>query len=149
MEKTKAQKIGGFFAYLAALLSAMGVIFSFVGWLAYPHIEKAVMEIVDNNKGTSTRADLAEEMGVKKKDVCEELGIMFKSNSHRHAAEDMILDTWIPYLEAETEWRAIGYYVNIHDSELVKFRHWDGRDYDAWKDTQGWFYTKGGYNYYY
>jgi len=153
MEKTKAQKVGTFFAYLSGLLASLGVIISFLGWLFYPHIEDAIMDIVEKNKGESTKTLLSKEMStpdyvVPAEDVCEELGDMFKDNKHRHDAQDAILDLWIPYLEEEIKWRAVGYFVDPNRPDVVKFRHWDGRNYDAWSDEQGWFYIKGGYKYY-
>ena len=148
MEKTKAHKMAVFIGWLSALLVSFTTILTFVGWLMYPHISKYVMTIVNENKGTSTRADLAKEMGIEKEDVCEELAGMYKDNAHRHDAQDEILNAWIPYLEEEVEWRSVGYFVSIEDTDVTKFRHWDGRDYDAWKDDQGWFYIKGGYKYY-
>jgi hypothetical protein len=132
-DKTKGQKITSFIGWLSALLVSFSTILTFVGWLMYPHISNYVMGIVDANKGTSTRSDLAKEMGIEKEDVCEEIGEMYKDNSHR---------------TEESRWINVGYFVNIEDDEVVKFHHWNGRNYDAWKDDQGWFYIKGGYKYY-
>ena len=148
MPETKANKWLGRIGNFMAVFAFASVIWGGLAYLMEPRIEDYIMEVVDKNKGTSTRADLALEMGVKKDDVCEELGEMYKDNSHRHDAQDKILNLWIPYLEREVEWRAVGYFVNIAEPDVVKFHHWDGRDYDAWKDEQGWFYIKGGYKYY-
>jgi hypothetical protein len=138
------KKIGNFML----IFSFASVLWGGIAYMMEPRIEDFIMDVVNKNKGTSTRSDLAEEMGIKKKDVCEELGEMYKDSKHRHDAQDSILTQWIPYLIDETKWISVGFFVKADDAEVVKFHHWNGRDYDAWDDDQGWFYVKNGFKYY-
>jgi len=138
------KRIGNFML----VFSFASILWGGIVYMMEPRIEDYIMNVVDKNKGTSTRVDLANEMGVEIKDVCEEIGDMYKESMHHHNSQDSILTIWIPYLQEETKWTSVGYFVSIDDDEVVKFHHWDGRDYDAWKDDQGWFYVKGGFKYY-
>ncbi len=151
--KTMWQKFRVNALMLAGLFTALSLLSGVAAWLFQDKIDDYIMYVVETNKGESTKAMLAEEMStsehiVKKEDVCEELGEMYLESMHQHDQQNAILDIWIPYLKQETQWRIVGYFVNIEDPDIVKFHHWDGRNYDAWKDDQGWFYIKGGYKYY-
>lgn len=138
------KRIGNFML----VFSFASVIWGGIAYMMEPRIEEFIMSVIEVNKGESTKSGLAREMKVDKGLVIRELGKMYRDSKHRHDAEDAILDTWIPYLEHETQWHSVGYFVSIDDPKVVKFHHWDGRDYDAWKDEQGWFYVKDGYKYY-
>lgn len=130
------------------VFSFTSVMWGGIGYLMEPRAEDFIMYVVNKYKGESTKVILGKEMKVDKTKALPELGKMYRENKHRHDAEDSILNKWIPYLQKETEWKQVGFFVNVDDPDVVKFHHWDGRDYDAWSDDQGWFYVKSGYKYY-
>lgn len=139
-DKTKGQKVVSFVGWLAALLASFSAILTFAGWLFYPHVSDFVMGIIDERKGASTKELLAKEMStskyvVKKDDVCEKLGEMYKESLHRHESEDKILDKWIPYLQDKSEWRVVGYFVSVDDSSIIEYHHSNGRILEAYKET--------------
>lgn len=143
-EKNWKSKVGN----IMLIFSFTSLMWGGIAYLMEPHAEKFIMDVVNENKGESTKTGLSREMKVDKTDVIKELGKMYRDSKHRHDAQDSILTKWIPYLLEETRWMAVGYFVSIDDPELVKFHHWNGRNYDAWKDDQGWYYVKGGFKHY-
>lgn len=123
------------------------------GWLFREKIQNYIISTVESNKDDSVEAKLAEKMfkgepEFKESDVCWKIGKLYRDFYSSEKAESDILNVWIPYLENQKNWMPVGYFVKVSDPSIVKFHHWDGRDYDAWSDDIGWFYVKNGLKYY-
>lgn len=129
--------------------SFISLIWGGIAYMMEPRIEEFIMSVVDENKGSSTRADLAIEMDVKKKDVCEEIGEMYRNFNTAEENIDLFNETWIPYLEAEKTFFHVGFFVKVIEDEFeMWYKDFDGKEYRAWHDHDGWFYQKQGYKIY-
>lgn len=138
---------------VASISTATTGILATAGWLFREKIQNYIISTVDDNKSQSVEAKLAEKMfkhepEFKEADVCWKIGKLYRDFYNSEQGKSDILNKWVPYLEQETKWRYVGYFVSMEDPSIVKFHHWDGRDYDAWQDETGWFYVKGGFKYY-
>lgn len=140
---------------VASLITATSGTMTFGMWLFQEKIVNFVVEIYNEQKAKepSFIVTMAEKMSkggeeVKPEDVCWKLAKAWREFNSKSEFENDLLEYWIPHLEHETEWHQVGYFVNMNDPTIVKFHHWDGRDYDAWSDEQGWFYVKGGFKFY-
>lgn len=131
--------IAKYVMWISAIITALTGMFSLVLWMSYPHIESAILDIVESHKGRSTKEMLGEEMNIHKDDVCEQIGVMY--------SDYLKLKDGTSEMESPL-WLSVGYYVLKDDREDVKFLHWDGKTYDAWEDERGWYFVKEGYKYY-
>lgn len=145
--ETKGNKALRYIGNIMAVSAFISLIWGGVVWLMEPHIETFVMYVVDKNKGSSTRNDLAEEMGVRKEFVAIEIGTMYKDFKESQENIELFNDTWIPYLENEKLFYYIGFFYDIEE-EKVKYRDFDGDVLPCWRDEGGWYYMKEGYKFY-
>ena len=143
-EESKRNKYLKWIGNIMAVSAFISLIWGGFVWLMEPHIETFVMYVVDKNKGSSTRNDLAEEMNVRKEFVTIELGKMYKDFKKSQENIELFNDTWIPYLEEEKLFFYIGFFYDIEE-EKVKYRDFDGDVLPCWHDEEGWYYMKQGY----
>ena len=136
----------GNFMLISAFLS---LVWGGVAFLGKHHLDRYIMDVVKENKGPSTKAGLAEEMGIEKEDVCEEIGTMYVDFKDAQENIESFNKTWIPYLENEKTFYHVGFFVKVLDHELeMWYKDFDGKEYRAWHDHDGWFYQKQGYKIY-
>ena len=147
MPESKGNKALRYIGNIMAVSAFISLIWGGFVWLMEPHIETFVMYVVDKNKGSSTRGDLAEEMDVRKEFVAIEIGTMYKDFKKSQENIELFNDTWIPYLENEKLFFYIGFFYDIEE-EKVKYRDFDGDILPCWNDEGGWYYMKQGYKYY-
>ena len=150
--RTKGQKVISFIALLAGLLAGMSAIITFVIWLLYPHISTSILKIVNDNKETTLRSDLAVKLDLDEEEVDNKIEWMYNTvldlSIMDHGEGDD--NKFAEYLDKEIQWRAIGFYVSVADKGIIKYRHQNGRDYDAWIETETGrlYYIRDGYKYY-
>jgi len=148
--KTTWEKFRLFMLMLAGLLGAISTIGAGTLWLFQEKIEDGIMEVVERHKGPSFRIDCSKKMDIDSEDVDNEIGWMYNMVIKLSSTDDSKGNKWIEYLEAESQWRAVGYFVSINDKGVIKYHHSNGRNYDAWTDleTGQLYYIKDGYRYY-
>lgn len=138
---------------IASVAGATTTLLGAGAWLFREKIQNYIVSTVNESKDVSIESKLAEKMfqqepQFKDSDVCWKIGKLYRDFYSSKQMESDILNKWIPVLEQEVMWRPVGYFVNVTNPDIVKFHHWDGRDYDAWSDEIGWFYVKNGLKYY-
>lgn len=134
---------------IMAVSAFLSVVWGGIAWVMEPHIETFIMTVVQENKGSSTRGDLAEEMNVKKEIVVMEIGKMYRDFKDAQQNIQDFNNTWIPYLENEKTFFHVGFFVKVIEGEFeMWYKDFDGKEYRAWHDHDGWFYQKQGYKIY-
>jgi hypothetical protein len=114
-----------------------------------PHIETFIMDVINKNKGASTRGDLAKHSGLEKSQVAREFGKMYKDFKETQENIDLFNKTWIPHLENEKTFFYVGFFVKtVNNEPEMWYKDFDAKEYPAWHDEGGWFYQKQGYKYY-
>ena len=150
--KTTGQKIKNFTLMLAGILVALSTIGGGVIWIFQEKLENAVITIIKDNRERSLREDLSVKMDLEVEEVDNELEWMYHTvlelSVMEHANEGE--NKFSQYLEKEMQWRSVGYFVNTQDKAVMKYRHANGRTYDAWTEptTGQLYYIKDGYKYY-
>jgi hypothetical protein len=149
MPENKDNKYLKWIGNIMAVSAFVSLVWGGLVILLEPHIETFIMSVVDKNKGSSTRGDLAKEMGIDKDDVCEEIGTMYIDFKSAQENIETFNQTWIPYLEGEKAFFYVGFFVRIVDGEFeMWYKDFDSKEYRAWSDEAGWFYQKQGYKFY-
>lgn len=147
MPETKSNKV---MSFLGMALTVSAFTSTFLGgllWVFEPHIEDAVMAIIEKHKGPSTRGELSEEMDVKPAFVTVEIGKMYKEFKQTKKNIEEFNNTWIPHLEQEKNFYYVGFFVDVVDDK-VKYKDFDGDILPCWHDEGGWYYMKQGYKFY-
>jgi hypothetical protein len=147
MDENKGNKVLKWMGNIMAVSAFLSLIWGGIGYLMEPHIEDFIMNVVEANKGTSTRGDLAKEMDVRKELVTIEIGNMYRDFKTAQKNIELFNETWIPYLENEKLFYYVGFFYDITE-EKVKYRDFDGDILACWHDEGGWYYMKQGYKYY-
>jgi hypothetical protein len=150
MPENKENKWLKWIGNIMAISAFLTFIWGGIGYLFEPRIESFIMHVVDKNKGSSTRGDLAEEMDVRKEFVAIEIGTMYRDFKQAQENIELFNNTWIPFLENEKTFYYIGFFVDISNpnNPKVKYRDIDGEVLPCWHDDQGWYFMKQGYKYY-
>ena len=156
MEKTKENTPWWkWLVVVGSVTTATTVILSASAWLFQEKIVNFIIDVYDEQqkKEIKFEVDMSSKMSkdgekINPEDVRWKLAKMFRDFNSKTQFENDLISKWIPHLESEVAWRKIGYFVDVNNPSIVKFHHWDGRDYDAWNDEQGWFYMKDGYKFY-
>jgi hypothetical protein len=149
---TIGQKFKNFTLMLAGILTAVSVISGGVIWMFQEKLENAVITIIKDNREACLRDDLSVKMDVELEEVDNEIEWMYHTvlelSVMEHTNEGD--NKFSQYLEKEIQWRSVGYFVNAEDKSVIKYRHADGRTYDAWTEpaTGQLYYIKNGYKYY-
>lgn len=138
---------------LAGILTAISIISGGILWIFQEKIEKSIIEIVKKYEKTDLREDLATKMDIEVEEVDNEIEWMYStildlSVTQHHDGEDD--SKYASFLDKEIQWRSVGYYVNVEDNSIIKYRHSNGRSYDAWTEpsTGQLYYIKEGFKYY-
>lgn len=149
---TIGQKFKNFTLMLAGILTAVSVISGGVIWMFQEKLENAVITIIKDNREPCLREDLSVKMDVEVEEVDNEIEWMYHTvlelSVIEHTSEGD--NTFSQYLEKEMQWKSVGYFVNAEDKTVIKYRHANGRTYDAWIEpaTGQLYYIKEGYKYY-
>ena len=143
----KGKSLLSFVGWLSALLLASGTILTFIGWLLEPRFHDYIVKASEANQNVITKIELAEKMQVKPNAVIWKLGKLFRESNKTDTTTN-ILKNWIDYLEEESMWIRVGYYVDVSNPDNIRYLDVDGKDYDSWEDELGRYYIKRGYKYY-
>lgn len=150
--KTIGQKFKNFVLMLAGVLTAVSVISGGVIWMFQEKLENAVISIIIENRERTLREDLADEFDVKEDEVDDEIEWIYSTVLEMSVSQhtDNSQNKYSEYLDKEIQWRSVGYFVNAQDKTIIKYRHANGRTYDAWTEpaTGQLYYIKDGYKYY-
>jgi hypothetical protein len=134
---------------IMAISAFMSLLWGGIGWLMEPHVETFIMDVVKDNKGPSTRGEIADSLGIHKVNVVPRIVKMMKEFKETQTNIEKFNETWIPYLEDEKTFFHVGFFVIFEDNIWkVKYRDFDQEEYKCWHDDAGWYYMKAGYKYY-
>ena len=150
MEKTKSQKVLSFVGWLSALIAGTSAILTFVVWLINPHIVAYIKFVVKDDNAKTLKKELSIKMDIEEEEVDNEIAWMYGAILEFSSSYDGDKNKWGDYLEETTKWTPVGYFVSVEDKAVIKYHHQNGRNYDAWTETETGrlYYIRDGYKYY-